>query len=166
MSQTMERVKGIRKNSKNKSRAGVHSAQLNIECPAAAEVQTVAVTRMTKQRAMILEELRGLTSHPTADEIYTLVRRKLPRISLGTVYRNLELLTETREILKLEYAGFQKRFDGNIHDHQHVRCVICGKVADVENLTETPRLPKDAQVPGFTVLSARVEFFGICKDCA
>jgi Fur family ferric uptake transcriptional regulator len=123
-------------------------------------------TRMTKQRATILAELRYLNSHPTADEIYGLVRQKLPRISLGTVYRNLELLTETREILKLEYAGFQKRFDGNIHDHQHVRCIICGKVADVENLAETPALPEDARVPGFTVLSARVEFFGICKDCA
>lgn len=123
-------------------------------------------TRMTKQRATILAELRSLTSHPTADEIYSLVRQKLPRISLGTVYRNLELLTETREVLKLEYAGFQKRFDGNIHDHQHVRCIVCGKVADVEHLAETPQLPESTQVPGFTVLSARVEFFGICKDCA
>ena len=50
-------------------------------------------TRMTRQRKLILEELRRMKSHPTADEIYSMVREKLPRISLGTVYRNLQLLT-------------------------------------------------------------------------
>ena len=59
-------------------------------------------TRMTRQRAVILEELRKTKSHPTADELYSIVRERLPRISLGTVYRNLDFLAETGEILKLE----------------------------------------------------------------
>ena len=122
-------------------------------------------TRMTRQRALILSELRKCRSHPTADEIYSMVRVKMPHISLGTVYRNLELLAETNEVLKLEYAGFQKRFDGDIHDHQHVRCMRCGRVADVMAQVETPVVPENMSVPGFTVISARVEFFGVCKDC-
>lgn len=122
-------------------------------------------TRMTKQRALILEELRGTTSHPTADEIYSMVRTKLPHISLGTVYRNLELLAESNQVLKLEYAGFQKRFDGNIEPHAHVRCERCGKVADVMEHVPHVDVPEGLEVPGFKINSARVEFFGICKDC-
>lgn len=122
-------------------------------------------TRMTKQRALILEELRATTSHPTADEIYAMVRAKLPHISLGTVYRNLELLAETDQVLKLEYAGFQKRFDGNVHPHAHVRCERCGKVADVMGDVPAIGVPSDLDVPGFKINSARVEFFGICKAC-
>jgi Fur family ferric uptake transcriptional regulator len=120
---------------------------------------------MTKQRSTILAELRVLTSHPTADEIYAIVRRKLPHISLGTVYRNLELLVENNEILKLEYAGFQKRFDGNTNAHQHVRCTSCGRVADIEPELYTPAVPADLQVQDFKVLHAQIEFFGLCGNC-
>ena len=70
-------------------------------------------TRMTRQRAVILEELRKVKTHPTADELYSIVRERLPRISLGTVYRNLDFLTESKEILKLESAGSIRRFDGD-----------------------------------------------------
>lgn len=122
-------------------------------------------TRMTKQRALILEELRNTTSHPTADEIYTMVRARLPHISLGTVYRNLELLADSDQVLKLEYAGFQKRFDGNTHPHPHVRCERCGRVGDVMGHVADVEVPAGVSAPGFRINSARVEFFGICKDC-
>jgi Fur family ferric uptake transcriptional regulator len=125
----------------------------------------MSATRMTKQRAAILAELRALSSHPTACEIYALVRRKLPRISLGTVYRNLDILAESNEILKLEYAGFQKRFDGNTGAHQHVRCMRCGKVADVDPEMEAPAVPDNLRVSDFTVQFARIEFFGLCGEC-
>lgn len=122
--------------------------------------------RMTKQRSLILSELRKLTSHPTADEMYNIVRKKMPRISLGTVYRNLDLLAGDQEILKLEHAGFQKRFDGNIMPHQHVRCTHCGKVADVMPPVSVPEMPDAMAVPGFEVTSASLEFYGTCADCA
>lgn len=122
-------------------------------------------TRMTKQRALILEELRNVTSHPTADEIYAIVRSKMPHISLGTVYRNLELLAENNEILKLEYAGFQKRFDGNTMPHSHVRCEHCGKVADVMGDVPVQSVPPDVSAPDFEISSARLEFFGLCRHC-
>ena len=65
-------------------------------------------TRMTRQRMVILEELRKVKTHPTADELYAMVSTRMPRISLGTVYRNLDFLTESKEILKLESAGSSK----------------------------------------------------------
>ena len=67
----------------------------------------------TIQRQTICEELCKLTSHPTADELYDIVKKRMPQISLGTVYRNLEQLAECGVILKLETAGRQKRFAGN-----------------------------------------------------
>ena len=65
--------------------------------------------RLTTQRQIILEELEKVTSHPTANEVYDMVRRRLPRIGLGTVYRNLELMADSGIILKLEVGGTQKR---------------------------------------------------------
>jgi Fur family ferric uptake transcriptional regulator len=128
------------------------------------EVTMAPQTRMTKQRKVILEELRKVTSHPTADEVYDMVRQRLPRISLGTIYRNLDVLAESGEILKLESAGNQKRFDGNPMPHAHIRCTRCGRVGDVMNVgIEVPLDGMD--VYGFTVTSARIEFDGICDAC-
>lgn len=121
-------------------------------------------TRLTRQRVVILDELRKLTSHPTADELYSLVRERIPRVSLGTVYRNLDFLAETGEILKLESAGATRRFDGCVTPHQHVRCVQCGKVGDVQPMHEVPNT-ENVAAPGFRVTGARVEFEGICADC-
>lgn len=122
-------------------------------------------TRMTKQRAVILEALRGVTSHPTADEIYGMVKQKLPRISLGTVYRNLDLLTTTGEIVRLDRAGAQKHFDGNIKPHMHVRCKICGRIGDTDGCVQIPS-PNSVSAPGFVIEQTEVEFIGICSVCA
>lgn len=121
-------------------------------------------SRMTKQRMVILEELRKVTSHPTADEVYSLVRARLPRISLGTVYRNLDLLADAGTILKLEAAGSQKRFDGNTMPHQHIRCIHCGRVGDIVNPLLVPDIAK-ASADGFHILNARIEFEGVCLQC-
>ena len=121
-------------------------------------------TRMTRQRAVILETLRAVDTHPTADEIYGMVRKKMPKISLGTVYRNLELLTGSGEIRRLDKAGAQKHFDGNITPHHHVRCRLCGRIGDVFSDIPFP----DAQgltIPGFTVEGAELEFIGVCDAC-
>jgi len=80
--------------------------------------------RITRQRRVILEELQRTKSHPTADELYRKVRRRLPRISLGTVYRNLELLSRSGLIRKLEIGGGKMRFDGIVEPHYHIHCRI------------------------------------------
>ncbi|MEG1610040.1 MAG: transcriptional repressor [Bilophila sp.] len=122
-------------------------------------------TRMTRQRMVILEELRKVKTHPTADELYAMVRLKMPRISLGTVYRNLDFLADSREILKLESAGSIRRFDGDVRPHQHVRCLVCGKVGDVMPPLPVPKVD-GIEVEGFTISAARVEYEGICDNCA
>ncbi len=122
-------------------------------------------SRMTQQRAVILEELRKVKSHPTADELYGMVRKRMPRISLGTVYRNLDFLAETGEILKLESAGSIKRFDGDTSWHQHVRCVHCGRIGDVVPPLSVPSV-ENVQVDDFIITNARVEYDGVCKNCA
>lgn len=123
-------------------------------------------TRMTKQRAIILEELRKVKSHPTADEMYSIVRKRLPNISLGTVYRNLDFLSEIGEIRCLVTSGSSKRFDGDLSQHQHIRCIHCGCIADVFEPVAPPTV-NTLQIPGFSkVLTSRVEFDGICEHCA
>ena len=123
-------------------------------------------TRMTRQRAVILEELRKTKSHPTADELYSIVRERLPRISLGTVYRNLDFLADSGEIRRLEAAGSTKRFDGDISWHQHVRCLRCGRIGDVMQPLATPSVD-GIQVEGFfSIVGSRIEFDGICVECA
>ena len=121
--------------------------------------------RMTRQRQVILEELRRVCTHPGADEIYTLVRRRLPRISLGTVYRNLEVLAELGEIQKIEMGGTLKRFDGNAEAHYHLRCIACQQVFDapVAPMENIERLL--AGKTDFKVLGHRLEFVGICASC-
>lgn len=127
------------------------------------------IVRMTHQRRVILEELAKDSSHPTADRIYRIVRRRLPRISLGTVYRNLEILAETGAIKKIETAGTQKRFDGDAAEHYHIRCVKCGKVDDVsggrlEALADLLRLDAPA-CRGYKVTGCRLELTGLCPSC-
>jgi Fe2+/Zn2+ uptake regulation proteins len=120
--------------------------------------------RLTKQRKVILEELCKSDSHPTADELYQTVRQRMPNISLGTVYRNLDFLTEQGQIAKIEYSGSQMRFDALLEFHQHVRCVKCGAISDVFNTVQPPDI-SSIEVPGFTLLSSRIEFDGICDKC-
>ncbi|UCE27452.1 MAG: transcriptional repressor [Candidatus Coatesbacteria bacterium] len=120
--------------------------------------------RMTEQRRVILEELRKVKTHPTADEVYELVRRRLPRISMGTVYRNLDILSESGEILKLD-SGPQMRFDGDTKDHYHVRCVRCGRVGDL-HVEPIPGLDKFVgSGREFDIIGYRLEFIGICPSC-
>jgi Fur family ferric uptake transcriptional regulator len=122
--------------------------------------------RLTTQRQIILEELSKVTSHPTANEVYDMVRRRLPRIGLGTVYRNLELMAETGMILKIEVGGTQKRFDATITPHYHVRCVECGKVDDIKMPVQNDINEAAAQASHYQIMGHHVEFTGLCSECA
>jgi Fur family transcriptional regulator, ferric uptake regulator len=121
--------------------------------------------RQTEARRIILEELKDLTSHPTADEVYTLVRKRIPRVSLGTIYRNLEILSENGQIKKLEGGGSQRRFDGTTGNHYHLRCVACGQIKD---LTTHPLKEIDKAVfklGDFEILDYKLELVGVCPAC-
>jgi len=122
--------------------------------------------RMTTQRRMILETLQCSDLHPTADELYEMVRKKLPKISLGTVYRNLEALSEAGLVKKLEFAGSQKRFDKTLCEHYHIRCEKCGRVEDI-HCDSSVDIEKDIRdATDFEVTGHNVEFIGICPDCS
>lgn len=104
-------------------------------------------------------------THPTVDELYAVVKARIPRISLGTVYRNLDFLTETGKVVKLSSAGTMRRFDGNITPHRHIFCKVCGRVADVSCEASPCALQENVRVPGFMVTAVRVEYDGICEEC-
>ncbi len=125
----------------------------------------LGAARLTKQRQIILEELKKVKTHPTADEVYFMVRDKLPKISIATVYRNLEALSNTGYVLKIESAGSQKRFDGNANPHLHIRCIRCGKVRDIDERFEISEDYKNIKTD-FKILGCDFSLYGICKDCA
>ncbi|MCE5314722.1 MAG: transcriptional repressor [Armatimonadota bacterium] len=120
---------------------------------------------MSRQAKVILDVLRSVTSHPTADEVYEMAREAMPRISLGTVYRNLEAMSESGLVLKIYVSGTQKRFDGNPKPHYHIRCGVCGRVDDIDLdlLVDLDRTAQEAT--GYDVLSHSVEFVGVCPRC-
>ena len=122
--------------------------------------------RMTRQRRVILEELRKVKTHPSADEVYEMVRKRLPRISLGTVYRNLEILSESGEIKKLEPGSSLKRFDGNPSEHFHIRCIRCSRIADMPMASDFEIDLADMTPTEYEILGHRLEFFGLCPHCS
>lgn len=121
--------------------------------------------RNTRQRQVILEELKGLRSHPTTSELYEIARQRLPKLSLGTVYRNLELLAADGIIQKLEVGGTESRFDRNPEPHHHVRCVHCGRVDDVHGVPTDLVKTSFRSLNGYDIIGHRLEFFGICPAC-
>lgn len=126
---------------------------------------TSSKSRNTQQRLVILEELRKMSSHPTACELYERVRKRLPSISLGTVYRNLEILSRTDLIQKIEIGCGTSRFDGNGEKHYHIRCKGCDRVDDI-SIKQEPTIKKSLQnTRGYKVLGHRLELIGLCPDC-
>lgn len=121
--------------------------------------------RLTRQRSVILEELRKVTTHPSADEIYEMVRRRLPRVSLGTIYRNLEILSETGEIRRLDTGSQLKRFDGRAENHYHIRCLRCDRLVDLFVHIGAELDDRIRGVTDFSVLGHQLEFVGICPNC-
>ena len=121
--------------------------------------------RMARQRRVILEELRKVDTHPSADEVYEMVRKYLPRISLGTVYRNLEILSERGEIQKLEPGCSLKRFDGKAENHYHIRCIDCDRVVDAPAEFEVAVNHKSKNTADFKIIGHKLEFIGVCSDC-
>ena len=121
---------------------------------------------MTRQRKLILEELRRMKSHPTADEIYSMVREKLPRISLGTVYRNLQLLTGQGVIRSIPSSSGQTRYDGDMEDHFHIRCRKCGKVVDLPySIDVNINTNDDSEEFQFDIVGYKIELIGDCREC-
>jgi Fur family peroxide stress response transcriptional regulator len=121
--------------------------------------------RMTKQKRVILDVLKNTKSHPTADWVYEKVKKKIPNVSLGTVYRNLNILKNQGEIIELCYGKGFSRFDGNASDHYHFTCERCGKIIDVELDVSSGFEEEVARQMGVKVDHHRLEFYGSCPEC-
>lgn len=121
--------------------------------------------RHSRQRQVILEELRKLKTHPTAALLYEIARQRLPRLSLATVYRNLDLLARNGIVRKLDLAGGEARFDGDTGPHYHVRCHECGRVDDVHELPDEPTWHDVKKLSGYDIIGHRLEFIGVCPAC-
>ena len=88
--------------------------------------------KFSKQREMILNQVMNFPVHPTADQVYTALKADNPNLSLGTVYRNLNLLSEMGMLMKIRIADGSDRFDGRTDKHYHMVCDKCSRVFDVE----------------------------------
>ena len=121
--------------------------------------------RMTRQRQVIIEELRKMHTHPTADELFRRVQQRIPNISLATVYRNLKLLVQAEVITEIQSTGSYRRYDGNVGNHYHLLCIHCGRVDDA-NVPPDRNLQKAVnRTTGYEILAHRVEFMGLCPAC-
>ena len=121
--------------------------------------------RCSRQRQMVLDVVKNRTKHPTADKVYEILKKDHPEISLGTVYRNLNLLAEMGEISRVETSSVKDHFDGNQHPHAHFVCRKCGGVFDL-NLDISQLLQSAKGVEGsFQVEDCKVLVQGVCEDC-
>jgi len=113
----------------------------------------------------LLDNLRSRYDHPTADAIYEDLRVKFPKVSLGTVYRNLALLCGTGELRKISCGDGIERYDYNTSDHSHFVCTSCGKVLDLESDSESAINKMAASSEIGKVDSHSLIFYGCCREC-
>ncbi len=121
-------------------------------------------TRNTRQRQLVLEAVRARMDHPSADEIYLDVRRQDPRVSRGTVYRNLNILAESGEIAHVE-APSADRYDLRPEPHYHLYCLSCGAVVDAPLPYQREDDRRVAEETGFDVRCHQTIFEGLCPAC-
>ena len=119
------------------------------------------MARNTLQKEIIHQMLCEMHNHPTAAMVYDRVHQAHPTISRSTVYRGLAQMAEEGIILRLGLAGSDSRYDGKTSPHGHVRCRVCGAVADV---SWTP-MAEPADTAGFLLEDCAVEYRGLCPAC-
>ena len=125
----------------------------------------MAVQKRSRQREAILEVVQSTKCHPTADWVYDEVRKVIPNISLGTVYRNLSMLAENGAIRKLNIGTTVEHFDGNPKIHYHVCCGVCGKIDDIEAEPFKEFNKWAADKFNGEIYEHYTMFVGKCSDC-
>lgn len=121
--------------------------------------------KFSKQRELILNTIVENHVHPTADFIYTHLKKDNPNLSLGTVYRNLAQLVEHGFIKKVSIPGYPDRFDGNLSEHHHFICQHCGEIYDIDSkiLNNINKILSEEQ--GLQITSSNINLKGICNNC-
>ena len=121
--------------------------------------------RNTRQRQVILDELCKVKTHPGADSIFKMVRKKIPNVSYGTVYRNLNLLRDEGKVLELSLGKYSCRYDGTVVSHSHFFCLRCKNIFDIAELNMNNLDGRISDRHNFKVEYHRIEFFGYCDKC-
>lgn len=120
----------------------------------------------SRQRDVIMSALKSALYHPTADELYAYLRPSNPSLSLATVYRNLRLMAESGEIMRLSMPGEADRFDPVNDGHYHMICTSCAGITDIDR-SSIPDIRKAAgDSCGCCVTGASILFYGVCRECA
>lgn len=121
--------------------------------------------RQTLQLAAVYDVVSAAHDHPTAEEVFARVRRRLPRVSLGTVYRNLQKLAAQQRVRIVHLADRTARYDGMLESHDHFVCEHCGALTDLPR-TQSPAPTCGAlSAAGYGVRTHAVTFYGVCPDC-
>lgn len=125
----------------------------------------MAALKYSRQRECIREFVKNSQTHPTADDVYAGIKSDFPNISLGTVYRNLSLLADLGEILKISVGNGPDRFDCNVKPHSHFICTKCNCIKDID-LEEIDCI-KEKFSKSFEgeITAHTTTFYGICKEC-
>jgi Fur family peroxide stress response transcriptional regulator len=122
--------------------------------------------RITPQRMAVLRVLAASEGHPTVETIYEKIRAEFPTTSLATIYKTVSLLKEINEVLELGFADGSNRYDGNKpFPHPHVICTKCKKIIDPDLSSLKDMTKEVAEETGFQIITHRLDFFGICRDC-
>jgi len=120
--------------------------------------------RLTNQKKIILDYLKNVYCHPSVKKIYAQVKKKLPQISLGTVYRTLDGFKKNGLILELETPE-QKRYDGDLSLHAHFICQKCNQLFDVFNISQEYNILKNKKIKIGKINNYKIYFYGQCKKC-
>ncbi|MBN2279284.1 MAG: transcriptional repressor [Candidatus Marinimicrobia bacterium] len=121
--------------------------------------------RKSKQREKILELLQGTQIHPTANWIYDQMKQEFPNLSLGTVYRNLNILVEQNKVKKIIAGSTFDRFEANLGEHCHMICEKCGVITDFEIGIDSSLISQVEENLECKIRHHKFDFFGICKKC-
>ncbi|UCH80170.1 MAG: transcriptional repressor [Nitrospiraceae bacterium] len=119
--------------------------------------------KLTPQRLAILEYLEGNEDHPSADDIYTEIKKKFPMMSFATVYNTLETLKKRGDLVELTIDPERRHYDPDTRHHHHLICRKCKKILDIHR-DFSIEIPED-QKGTFEVLGNHIEFYGICPSC-
>ena len=118
--------------------------------------------RYSIQRQLILDYVLNSCEHPTAEMIYRDLKKEIPNLSLGTVYRNLNLLVERNLIKKIVVPNNVDRFDKTLIDHDHMTCIKCGRILDISTDYILRYIDKLEKEKGYKIISHNLHYNGIC----
>ncbi len=123
--------------------------------------------KYSRQRESIKKYLANTKEHPTADMVYTNIRKQYPNISLGTVYRNLNLLVDQGDVIKFTTGDGSDRFDGKTSKHYHFVCTECSEVSDLFMDDDFINMINKSASSGFKgeIFGHDTLFYGVCKKC-